>query len=209
MIVIVDYGMGNLQSVAKALARLNIDAVVSSNKKDIQKADKLILPGVGFYAYGINNLKKLGLLQLLNKKVLKDKTPILGICLGMQLFTEWGEEGDAKGLGWIKGKTIRFAFTKEKSDTAQRIKIPHMGWNSLEVKKDNPLLAKIPQDAAFYFVHSYYVVCEDKKDVLATTDYGLPFTSMVQKENIYGVQFHPEKSHKNGLSILKKFIENT
>lgn len=208
MIVIIDYGMGNLSSVVKALVRLDINAVVSSDKKDIQKADKLILPGVGFYAYGIRNLKKLNLLKTLNKKVLKDKTPILGICLGMQLFTNWGEEGNVKGLSWIKGKTIRFVSPKEKSAT-WRIKIPHMGWNSPEVKKNSPLLAKIPQDAAFYFVHSYHVVCEDKKDILATTNYGLPFTSMVQKENIYGVQFHPEKSHKNGLTILKNFVENT
>lgn len=203
MIVIIDYGMGNLQSVAKVFTRLGINAIVSSDKKDIQKAEKLILPGVGFYAYGIKNLKKLNLLPTLNQKVLKDKTPILGICLGMQLFTSWGEEGDAKGLSWIKGKTIRFIFPKEKSG----LKIPHMGWNSLEVVKDSPLLAKIPQEASFYFVHSYYVVCEDKKDILATTDYGLPFTSMVQRGNIYGVQFHPEKSHRSGLTILKNFVE--
>lgn len=203
MIVIIDYGMGNLHSVAKALARLGVSAVISSDRKDIQKADKLILPGVGFYAHGIKNLKKLNLLEILNRKVLKDKTPILGICLGMQLFTDWGEEGDVKGLGWIKGKTIRFVFSKEKSN----LKIPHMGWNSITAKKDSPLFEGISKDAVFYFVHSYYVFCQDKKDVLTTTDYGLPFTSMVQRDNIYGTQFHPEKSHKNGLILLKNFAE--
>lgn len=205
MIVIIDYGMGNLHSVAKALARLNIDAVISSDKKDIQRADKLILPGIGFYAHGMRNLKKLDLLETLNKKVLKDKTPILGICLGMQLFTDWGEEGDAKGLSWIKGKTIRFVFSKEKSN----LKIPHMGWNSITARKDSSLFEGIGKDAVFYFVHSYYVSCEDKKDILAATKYDLQFTSMVQRENIYGAQFHPEKSYKNGLTLLKNFAEKT
>lgn len=207
MIVIIDYGMGNLQSVAKAFARLNISTIVSSDKKDVQRADKLILPGIGFYAHGIKNLQKFDLLKTLNKRVLKDKIPILGICLGMQLFTDWGEEGDVKGLGYLKGKTVRFIFPKEKS-ASRRIKIPHMGWNSINIEKESPLLKGITPDTSFYFVHSYYVACEDKKDILTTTDYGFLFTSMVQKGNIYGTQFHPEKSHKNGLALLKNFVEN-
>lgn len=205
MIVVIDCGMGNLNSVAKAMRRIGVNVVISSNKDKIASAKKLILPGIGHFGTGMEHLKKSKILDVLNKRVIKDRTPILGICLGMQLFTDWGEEGDAKGLGYLKGKTIRFAFSKEKAN----LKIPHMGWNSTDAKKDSPLLRKIPKDATFYFVHSYYVVCEDKEDILATTNYGFPFTSMVQKGSIYGTQFHPEKSHENGLALLKNFIENT
>lgn len=200
MIIIVNYGMGNLRSVEKAFNRIGVKAVISSKKKDLEKADKIILPGVGNFANGIVNLKKYEILDTLNKKVLKDKTPILGICLGMQLFTDWGEEGDTVGLGWIKGKTIRFKLNN-------KLKVPHMGWNTINKQKSNVLLEKINSDSSFYFVHSYYVDCRDKKDILATTTYGVEFTSMIQKDNIYGSQFHPEKSHSSGLQILKNFIE--
>lgn len=200
MIVIIDYGMGNLRSVEKAFKRIGIKPSISSERKVIEKARKLILPGVGNYANGIVNLKQYGILNILNKKVLKDKIPVLGICLGMQLFTDWGEEGNVAGLGWIKGKTTRFKFNEE-------YKIPHMGWNTIIKQKSNSLLNKLKNDSSFYFVHSYHVECEDKKDILATTNYGTNFISMIQKNNIYGTQFHPEKSHSTGLQLLKNFID--
>lgn len=204
MIAVVDYGMGNLRSVAKALERLGVKSIITSHKKDFLKADKIILPGVGYFSTGMNNLKDYGLLEIINKRVLEDKIPILGICLGMQLFSEWGEEGDAKGLGWIKGKTIRFDFQKKYIN----LRIPHIGWNSLySIKKKNYLLEDISNDTQFYFVHSYHVNCDDKNDVMATSSYGYEFTSVINKNNIYGTQFHPEKSHKTGLKLLKNFIK--
>ena len=203
MIVIVDYGMGNLGSVKKAFERLGSKTYITSQVDIIEKANKLILPGIGHFGAGMENLRKKNLLKILNKKVLKDKTPVLGICLGMQLFTDYGEEGDTEGLGWIKGKTILFRF-KEKNNN---IRIPHMGWNTLNIKKKSTLLTNFSNDARYYFVHSYYVDCADKEDILTDSEYGIKFTSMVARENIYGAQFHPEKSHSYGLDLLKNFID--
>lgn len=199
MIVIVDYGMGNLHSVYKALHRLNAPALISSSPKDIERADKLILPGVGHFKKGMENLKALGLLPVLNKKVLEEKTPILGICLGIQLFTKNSEEGDVPGLSWIDAETIRFNL--------KNLKIPHMGWNSIDIKKSNPLLLNMNSENKFYFVHSYHVVPKDKSIISSTSNYETEFVSSVNKDNIFGVQFHPEKSHSSGLSLLKNFMD--
>ena len=183
MIVIIDYGMGNLHSVYKALKRLNTPALVSSSPKDIERADKLILPGVGHFKRGMENLKALGLLPVLNKKVLVEKTPILGICLGIQLFTKHSEEGDVPGLSWIEAETIKF--------NASDLKIPHMGWNSIKIEKKNPILSNLDPEKQFYFVHSYHVMPKDKGIISSTTKYGINFVSAINKENIFGVQFPP------------------
>jgi len=198
-IIVIDYGMGNLRSVKKALERMNVDALITSDKNALLAADKLILPGVGHFSNGMKNLKDLGLTELLNKKVLLEKAPILGICLGMQLFTEFSEEGNCEGLGFFKAITLKFKFNE------QPMKVPHIGWNSVEFEKGCFLDDPVYSNGSFYFVHSYHVVCEDKKDIIGTTNYGYSFSSAIQKDNIIGVQFHPEKSFQAGLSLLKKF----
>jgi len=202
MIVIIDYGMGNLHSVLKAFRRIGADAIVSSKGEDIQKAEKLVLPGVGHFKKGMENLEKRGLIEILNKKIIGEKTPILGICLGMQLFTKFSEEGDAGGLGWIDARTIKF-------NLGDKFRVPHMGWNNIKIEKDNKIFSNLNKEDYFYFVHSFHVNCKNKEDILSITEYGKKFISAIQKENIIGVQFHPEKSHDAGLEILKNFAEET
>ena len=199
MIVIVDYGMGNLRSVQKAFERIRVPVKISKNINDILKAEKLVLPGVGHFARGISNLRERKLFEVINEVVLKEKKPILGICLGMQLMTDFSEEGNCHGFGWIKSRTLKFAFK------SNGLKIPHMGWNNLLINKSRSLFKGINSENFFYFVHSYYVVCEDENNVSAETNYGNKFVSALQKENIYGCQFHPEKSHDSGLLLLKNF----
>ena len=201
MIVIIDYGMGNLRSIYKSLKRLEIESIISSDPDIIESAEKLILPGVGHFAHGMQNLIKTGLTDVLNKKVLKQKTPILGICLGMQLFCSRSEEGNAPGLNWIDAETVRFNI----ADTI-KYKIPHIGWNSIRVEKNTKLLNTIGVEDLFYFVHSYHVKCNDQSIIRGATNYSYDFTSVVEYNNIYGTQFHPEKSHKQGLQILKNFV---
>lgn len=195
-IVIIDYGLGNLMSLLYKFNKIGINATVSSDKKVIADAGKLILPGVGHFAKGMENIRKYDLIPVLNKRVLDEKTPILGICLGMQLLTRNSEEGQIEGLGWIDAETKRFDLNG--------LKIPHMGWNTIEIKKKGHIFDGIEDNSRFYFVHSYHVCCKDK-DVLATTNYGHDFASVIRKDNIYGVQFHPEKSHKAGMKIIKNF----
>lgn len=202
MVVIVNYGMGNISSIIKALGRIGVKPIVASDKTQLIRATKIILPGVGNFAHGIKNLKKSNLLDVLHKQVINDKVPILGICLGMQLFTEWGEEGGCEGLGWIKGKTSKFVF-----ENNAKHKVPHIGWNDINIKKKSKLLEKVGSKDQYYFVHSYHVNCNDKADILATTEYGYEFTSIIQKDNIYGTQFHPEKSHDQGIRLLENFIK--
>ncbi|MEI7475328.1 MAG: imidazole glycerol phosphate synthase subunit HisH [bacterium] len=204
MIVIIDYGMGNLRSVYKAFKRLNIEATVSSATNDIKNAQKLILPGVGHFKNGMENLNKLGLIELLHTKVIEEKTPILGICLGMQLFTNHSQEGDVRGLGWINAETIKFNF----NDLNNKLKIPHMGWNSINIQKESRIMSGLNNSSSFYFVHSYYVNCNDKNDILCKTNYGIEYTSAVEKNNITGMQFHPEKSHDEGLQIINNFAKD-
>jgi glutamine amidotransferase len=200
-IVIVDYGMGNLGSIKNMFSEVGIESVVTSSAEKIEKAEKLILPGVGAFDEGMTKLKKLGLIPVLNDLVFKKKIPILGICLGMQLMSQKSEEGKLPGLGWVKAETIKFDFGENKKN----LKIPHMGWNTVTFAKKNPLNADLPRNCQFYFVHSYHVVCKDKKDVLFKTNYGFPFTSAFSHQNVFGVQFHPEKSHKFGMQLLKNF----
>lgn len=202
MIVIVDYGMGNLGSIYNMIKKIGYISTISSDTNQIEKASKIILPGVGAFDNGIYNLKKLNIFELLNQIVLEEKVPILGICLGMQLMTLSSEEGKEKGLGWINAVTKRFTFNDK------RLKVPHMGWNTVQIVKQSKLFKNMEyQENRFYFVHSYYVDCLDKSDILTVTNYGFPFVSSFEKENIIGVQFHPEKSHRFGMQILKNFIE--
>jgi glutamine amidotransferase len=205
MIVIVDYGMGNLRSIRNKIERLDASVIISSNLDDIERADRLILPGVGAFDAAMTNLKRLGIIPVLNKKVLADRTPILGICLGMQLFSKFSEEGNVEGLGWIDARTIRFNF----GGNGHGLKVPHMGWNSIDVRKPSLYLDGIDLNANFYFVHSYHVRCNDPDDVLATTSYGIEFASMVQRDNIIGAQFHPEKSHFHGVRLLENFARGS
>lgn len=202
MIIIIDYQMGNIGSILNMLKKIGAPGMISSDPDVILKADKLILPGVGAFDQGMANLERLGLINVLNEKVKNSGTPILGICLGMQLMTKSSEEGKSAGLGWIDAKTVRFYH-----DPSLRLKVPHMGWNSIIPKKESVLLADMYSDPRFYFVHSYHVVCNNQNDVLATTHYGYDFTSAFQHNNIIGVQFHPEKSHKYGMRLLKSFAE--
>ena len=203
MIAIIDYGMGNLGSIANMLKRIGAPAIISSDPRQIEAADKLILPGVGAFDTGMCHLNESRLIDLLNRKVLSDNTPTLGVCLGMQLLTRRSEEGEMPGLGWIDGETIRFQFDPKKAD----LKIPHMGWNTIDVREPGVLLKKMADDARFYFVHSYHVVCQEESDISALTNHGYDFVSVVQHRNIMGAQFHPEKSHKFGMQLLTNFVE--
>ncbi len=200
MIAIVDYKTGNVGSLVNMLKKIGINSVVSSDPKEIEGADKIIFPGVGAFDNGMNNLLASGLIPLLEKKVKNQSTPILGVCLGMQLLAKGSEEGVVPGLGWIDGLVKKFHFED------RNLKIPHMGWNTIDVKKTDPIFNEMAKEARFYFVHSYHFVCDEKENVLATTDYGYDFESIIRKDNIWGVQFHPEKSHKFGKQLLKNFI---
>jgi glutamine amidotransferase len=200
-IVIIDYGMGNLRSVQKKFERLHTQVCISSDSRVIAKAGKLVLPGVGHFANGVRNLKEAGIWEVMNHKVRVEKTPILGICLGMQLMARHSEEGDVEGLGWFDAEVVRFKVSDKR-----KYKVPHMGWNSTEVQKESVIFKNVPIDASFYFVHSFHISCKKPRDVLATTDYESPFTSAIEKENIYGTQFHPEKSHDWGEKLIQNFI---
>lgn len=204
MIVIIDYGMGNLRSILHKLEKLKFQATLSAEPAVIDRATHLILPGVGHFAAGMKNLADAGLLDVLNEKVLDGKTPIMGICLGMQLFTQHSEEGDAAGLGWIDGRTRRFDFD---TGSERRLRIPHVGWNLLNVKRPCPMLADVQADQRFYFVHSYHVTCDREEDIVATTRYGCDFVSVLRRDNIFGTQCHPEKSHRRGIEVIRRFIE--
>ncbi len=201
-IVIIDYGMGNLRSIYKKFEWLGIPSSISNDPGAIRRADKLVLPGVGHFANGMKNLKEQNLLDLLNEQVIVKGKPILGICLGMQLFANQSEEGPAQGLGWIDANVVRF-----KVSDRLKFKIPHMGWNSISIQKPSPLLENLAADSEFYFVHSYYMNCNSQDDILTTTVYDYEFVSAVQKNNIMGTQFHPEKSFGSGQVIMKNFTE--
>lgn len=202
--MIVDYGMGNLRSVQKAFQRLKVKALVSSSPKVINGASKLVLPGVGHFKAGMQRLTELALAEALTRRVTQERIPILGICLGMQLFTRHSEEGNAEGLAWVDADTVRFSFGSRNG----QLRVPHIGWNTVTDRKQSRLLEGIDEADSFYFVHSYHV-CSDRDDeVKGRTVYGVEFASVVEKDNIVGVQFHPEKSHSSGLRLLRNFLEN-
>lgn len=203
MIVIVDYGVGNLGSIINMLKKAGAKAVASSDPDVLQQAEKLILPGVGAFDAGMNKLNECGLVPLLNHLALEKKIPFLGLCLGLQLMTRKSEEGQTRGLGWLEADTLRFKFGPEQP----QLKVPHMGWNTIEIRRNHPLFTDLDPEARFYFVHSFYVQSHDPEVVLAETDYGGYFHSIFGKGNLMGAQFHPEKSHKYGMQLLKNFAE--
>jgi imidazole glycerol-phosphate synthase subunit HisH len=203
MIVIIDYGLGNLGSIANMLKQIGVQAEVTDDPRKIEIADRLILAGVGAFDAGMQRLHDMNLVSLMEHKVLEKKTPFMGICLGMQLLSRRSEEGHLAGLGWLNAETLRF----NPEYSGNRLRVPHMGWNEIHMQADHPLLADLGDEPRFYFVHSYYVNCLDKDAVLATTDYGLSFHSILGKGNILGTQFHPEKSHRYGRKILENFSQ--
>jgi len=199
MIALIDYGMGNLRSVQKGLEKVGAKVNVTDKAEDLRTASGIVLPGVGAFRDCIHELTKLGLIDTLIEEISSGK-PYLGICLGLQILFEESEEfGRCNGLGIFKGKVVRFRESN--------LKIPHMGWNTINIKKSSSILKDIPDQSYFYFVHSYYVVPDDSEIILTSTEYGLEFTSSVSKNNIFGVQFHPEKSQALGLRMLGNFVE--
>ncbi len=198
MITIIDYGMGNVGSIQNMLKYLGFSSIITNDPDMIRKAEKIILPGVGAFDTAMERINSSGLRDLLDQKALYDKVPILGICLGMQLLTESSEEGSSSGLGWVAAKTLRFPPSND-------LKVPHMGWNTVKVNNINLLTDELGEDTRFYFVHSYYVKVENERHSILKTHYGFDFDSAIQKENIYGVQFHPEKSHRFGKLLFTNF----
>lgn len=199
MISIIDYGMGNLGSIQNMLKKIGAPVRISSSPEDILTAEKLILPGVGSFDHGMASLASRSLLEPLNEAVLGQRKPILGICLGMQLMTRSSEEGQTSGLGWIDADVIRFNIS------GSGLRVPHMGWNQVRHDRPSPLFDGLGAQTRFYFVHSFHVCCRNRDDVVTTTAHGLEFVSSFQHDNIFGVQFHPEKSHKFGMKLLQNF----
>ena len=198
--VVVDYGMGNIRSITKSLEQAGVRWKVGHSAADIGGADRLILPGVGAFADGMKNLHERGLLDALHRAVVEEQTPILGICLGMELLADEGEEGGlTRGLGWIPGRVRRFR-------DQLGLRIPHIGWNRIRRRNPNPLLAALPDDSTFYFVHSYVMDCAEDMDVSAECEYGERFPAVVARGKIFGCQFHPEKSQRNGRVLLRHFL---
>jgi imidazole glycerol-phosphate synthase subunit HisH len=204
MISIIDYGMGNLGSVKKKLDKIGVESIITNSEEEIRNSNKIILPGVGHFRNAVNQIKSGNLWNLLNEEVLIKKKPILGICLGMQLMAGYSEEGDSEGFGWFDAKVIKFQISDK-----LRFKVPHIGWNTLIKKTNNPLFTDITEEAEFYFVHSYHFIPELPEDIMTVTHYEFPFVSSIQKDNIFGVQFHPEKSLDEGEIFLKNFANYT
>jgi len=201
MIAIIDYSMGNLGSIKRKMDRIGENSIITSNEQEIKISDKIILPGVGHFGKAVSEIRNRKLWDFLSEQVLVEKKPILGICLGMQLMAKSSEEGNEEGFGWLDAKVIRFNVSDK-----IRYKIPHIGWNTIRLLKDSPLFEKINLDSEFYFVHSYHIQCNDSTDILTETIYDYTFNSAIQKENIFGVQFHPEKSHDAGEMLLRNFV---
>lgn len=202
MITIIDYGMGNLGSIQNMFKRINVESEITGDPAKILKATKLLLPGVGAFDAAMQRIADANLKSVLDKKALEDKVPVLGICLGMQLLTHSSEEGQLPGLGWVDAITVRFRFPE-----GQPLKVPHMGWNRIYQANESVLTNNLPDEPRFYFVHSYYVRAANPSDVLMTTHYGIEFHSVIQHNNIFGAQFHPEKSHMYGMKLLENFAK--
>ena len=200
MLAIINYGLGNLTSIRNMCARIGVEAEITADPGLIEGADRLILPGVGHFKKGMENLQDSGLKPLLDRLVLREGRPILGICLGAQLMTAHSEEGDTAGLGWVDADTIRFRDARMGG-----LKVPHMGWREISIAGDNPLWAGLPAEPRFYFVHSYHFEFRERQEVSATAAYGYEFACAFRKGNIFGTQFHPEKSHKFGMKVLENF----
>jgi len=200
-LTVVDFGMGNLHSVRRKLSRLGFAPTVTSEPSVVSRADKLVLPGVGHFQKAMQNLRELQLLEPLHEAARVKQVPILGICLGMQLMAARSEEGNAEGLGWIDADVVRFRIRDD-----VRRKVPHMGWNRIHIMKESSLLTGLSDSSEFYFVHSYHLMCRTAGDVLCETEYAYPFHSAIECGNLFGVQFHPEKSHEAGEMLLRNFL---
>jgi glutamine amidotransferase len=202
MITIVDYGMGNLGSIKNMFKYIGVETTIESDVDKIKNASKILLPGVGSFDTAMKKINESDLKEVLNEKALKEQVPVLGICLGMQLLTKSSEEGSISGLGWIEAQTISF---KDRVDINYRV--PHMGWNLVNKSNDSLLTKDFDNfdEVIFYFVHSYFVKVKDEKNSILKTNYGVEFDSAIQKDNIFGAQFHPEKSHKFGMKLFENF----
>jgi glutamine amidotransferase len=203
MITIINYGLGNVQAFANVYKRLNIPVAIAKCADDLDGASKLVLPGVGAFDHAMELLDASGMRAALEHKVLGQAVPVLGVCVGMQILARSSEEGRLSGLGWIDGRVRRF----DENTLQQPPRLPHMGWNDVVPKDNAKLFGGLEQDSRFYFLHSYYFDCASNDNVLATSEYGIAFGSAVHSSNIYGVQFHPEKSHDYGTRLLKNFAE--
>lgn len=203
MIAIVDYGLGNIKAFANVYKKLNIPYFFSNNPDDLAKASKIILPGVGAFDYAMSMLNNSGMRETLDSLVLDKGVPVLGICVGMQMMAKTSEEGDSSGLGWISGrvKKIHCLGANQNED----FPLPHMGWNNVVLEQSDPFFEGLSPNPRFYFLHSYYFECENPSDSLACANYGCEFSCIVKHHNVYGVQCHPEKSHSNGITLLKNF----
>ncbi|UFH48238.1 imidazole glycerol phosphate synthase subunit HisH [Pseudomonas sp. KNUC1026] len=200
MITIVDYNVGNLLSFVNLYSRLNIECILARSPTDLERASRIILPGVGSFDHAMESLEQSGMLPVLEKQVVNNGVPVLGICVGMQMLAQGSDEGTRPGLGWVKGHVKRF----NESDVPM---LPHMGWNDVNPLGEHPLFREMGTSPLFYFLHSYYFSCEHPENVLASTYYGSDFACAVAEENIHGVQFHPEKSHAAGIQLLRNFSE--
>ncbi len=201
MIGIVNYGSGNIYAIANIYKRLDIDYKLISDPAELEEADKLILPGVGAFDETMQLLNNSGLKSKLDELVIEKKVPIIGVCVGMQILAESSDEGSLPGFGWIKGKVKKIDI----ANLIHKPHLPHLGWNSIQLEKESNLLEAIDMDRGFYFLHTYYMECDREDDVLCATNYGKRFASAVNCENVYGVQFHPEKSHSNGITLFRNF----
>ncbi len=200
MISVVDYGVANLGSMLNMLRKIGLEAEKASTPESLDRACKIVLPGIGAFDHGMTALARHGLIEPLRKKALEDRIPILGVCLGMQMMGAGSEEGDMAGLGLIDATCRRFRPSEESG-----LKVPNMGWNQIVPSREGPLLAGLEEGSRFYFVHSYHLVCAHPGDVLACSRYGIDFVSVIEHGNILGVQFHPEKSHRFGMTLLRNF----
>jgi imidazole glycerol-phosphate synthase subunit HisH len=203
MITIIDYGLGNVLAFANIYKRLNVPVAVAKTASDLGRATKLILPGVGAFDHAMTLLQRSGMREALDELVLVRAVPVLGVCVGMQILAAGSEEGRLPGLGWIEGDVRKFAVASSR----QTVRLPHMGWNDVNPVSGSALFSGLESDARFYFLHSYYFRCARDEDILARAEYGSVFCCAVQSKGIFGVQFHPEKSHRYGTRLLKNFAE--
>jgi imidazole glycerol-phosphate synthase subunit HisH len=203
MMIIVDYGLGNMSAFTNLYKRINIDCHVARSAADLERASKIILPGVGAFDHAIELLNASGMRGTLERRVREDQIPVLGICVGMQILADGSDEGSLPGLGWIPGRVMAFRSCPKTAG----LPLPHMGWNDVRPRAGNPLFQGIEQNSRFYFLHSFYFECAHRQHVAATSEYGMDFSCAVQAGNVHGVQFHPEKSHRYGAGLLKNFAE--
>ncbi|MES2794778.1 MAG: imidazole glycerol phosphate synthase subunit HisH [Bacteroidota bacterium] len=201
MITLIDYGSGNIHAIANIYKRLSIKYQLTADPNVLKEAKKLILPGVGDFDETMKAFKQLGIKNLLNELVVEKQVPILGVCVGMQILGKSSEEGAEEGFGWIDGQVKKFDIEKLQTKPY----LPHMGWNTVQPQKESQLFENIISENGFYFLHSYYFECKNNDDILATTEYGIEFSSAINHKNVYGFQFHPEKSHQNGVEIFRNF----